>query len=98
MKIIECPINGPRPIQEFHFGGEVRSMPDPAAVTDEEWASYVFNRRGEPSVKREWWYHLASGTGFIAERDNCSDEVIKTYLYDPDSDNADADVTESPNG
>ena len=24
MKIIRCPINGPRPLQEFHFGGEVR--------------------------------------------------------------------------
>ena len=23
MKIIICPINGPRPIQEFHFGGEM---------------------------------------------------------------------------
>jgi sarcosine oxidase subunit delta len=81
MKILECPINGPRPIQEFHFGGEVRSLPDSSTATDEQWAGYVFNRQGEPGVKREWWYHIASGTWFIAERDNRTDEILRTYLY-----------------
>ncbi len=52
MKILECPVNGPRPIQEFLFGGEVREMPDPASVGDEQWAEYVFNRRGEPGIKK----------------------------------------------
>lgn len=56
-------------------------MPDAATVTDEEWADYVFNRSGEPGIKREWWYHMPSGTWFIAERDNCRDEFIRTYLY-----------------
>ena len=81
MKIIPCPINGPRPAQEFEFGGELRPMPDPAAATDEEWADYVFHRAGEPAVKREWWYHVPSGTWFIAERDNRTDVFLKTYLY-----------------
>lgn len=81
MKIIPCPINGPRPAQEFVFGGEVRAMPDPAKVGDAVWADYVFNRNGEPSVKREWWYHLASGTWFIAERDNTTDQITRTYLH-----------------
>ena len=82
MKIIHCPINGPRPAQEFAFGGEFRPMPDPDRTGDDAWADYVFNRSGEPGIKREWWYHLASGTWFIAERDNRSDEFIRTYLYD----------------
>ena len=81
MKLINCPINGPRPLQEFHFGGEVRTAPEAAAATDAEWADYVFNRRGEPGVKREWWYHVPSGTWFIAERDNRTDEFLQTYLY-----------------
>ena len=85
MKIINCPINGPRPIQEFHYGGEVRAMPDLDAVSDQQWADYVFNRSGEPGVKREWWYHIASGTWFIAERDNCTDEVRRTYLFDAEA-------------
>jgi sarcosine oxidase subunit delta len=81
MKIIHCPVNGPRPIQEFQYGGEMRDMPDPDRASDEQWADYVFNRSGEPGIKREWWYHVASGTWFIAERDNVSDQFIRTYLY-----------------
>lgn len=84
MKILHCPINGPRPIQEFAFGGEVREMPTPSTATDAQWADYVFNREGQPAVKREWWYHLASSTWFIAERDNVTDEIKRTYLYNRD--------------
>ena len=81
MKIINCPINGPRPLQEFHFGGEVRAMPVQTATSDADWADYVFNRNGEPGVKKEWWYHVPSGTWFVAERDNRSDEFLRTYLF-----------------
>ncbi|HVX11532.1 MAG TPA: sarcosine oxidase subunit delta [Pirellulales bacterium] len=81
MKLLTCPVNGPRPLSEFAFGGEVRMQPDPESCSDEAWADYVFNRAGEPGVRREWWYHLASGTWFIAERDNLSDIVVRTYLY-----------------
>jgi len=82
MKILTCPINGPRPLQEFSFGGEVRPMPDANTSTDKAWADYVFNRAGEPGVKKEWWYHIASGTWFIAERDTLKDQFVRTYLYD----------------
>ena len=81
MKILHCPVNGPRPIQEFQFGGEVRDIPEPSQCSDQEWLNYVFNRAGEPAVKREWWYHIASNTWFIAERDNVTDEILKTYLW-----------------
>lgn len=80
MKLLTCPINGPRPLSEFVFGGEVRNMPE-ASVSDAAWAGYVFNRTGEPGVRREWWYHVASGTWFVAERDNLKDEFVRTYLY-----------------
>ena len=59
-------------------------MPDAAAASDEGWADYIFNRAGEPGVRCEWWYHLASGTWFVAERDNLNDEFVRTYLYGSD--------------
>jgi sarcosine oxidase, subunit delta len=65
MKILTCPVNGPRPVSEFAFGGEVRPMPDAATCSDGEWADYVFNR---------------SGTWFFAERDTVADRVIRTWL------------------
>jgi len=82
VKILTCPVNGSRPIQEFSYGGEVRAMPDPKGIGDEAWADYVFNRSGEPGIQREWWYHIASNTWFIAERDTISDEFIRTYLWE----------------
>jgi sarcosine oxidase subunit delta len=81
MKILTCPINGPRPMSEFAYGGELREMPDPASVTDAEWTDYVFNRNSLPGVKHEWWCHTSSGVWFIAERDTVSDAVLRTFLY-----------------
>ena len=82
MKILHCPINGARPLQEFHYGGEVRDMPDPQECDDGQWAEYVFHRSGEPGIKREWWYHLPSGVWFVAERNNRTDEILRTYLWE----------------
>lgn len=47
-----CPVNGPRAISEFAYGGEIRAMPDPATCSDDAWADYIFNRNGSPGVKR----------------------------------------------
>jgi sarcosine oxidase subunit delta len=80
MKLLRCPVNGVRPIAEFAYGGELREMPDPDSCSDEQWAAYVFNRNGAPGVKKEWWYHVPSGTWFIAERETRLDHVIETYL------------------
>lgn len=81
MKLLNCPLNGPRPVLEFAFGGELRPMPDPDRASDLEWADYVWNRNGAPGVKREWWCHVPSGYWFIAERDTSRDIVIATYPY-----------------
>lgn len=81
MKMMNCPINGARPISEFICGGEVRSMPEPQIVDDQKWAEYVFNRTGVPGIKQEWWCHTPSNTWFIVERNTLTDEVLRTYLY-----------------
>jgi sarcosine oxidase subunit delta len=85
MKLMTCPINGARPVAEFSYGGVLRPMPDPAAVSDDEWADYVFNRDNAPGVKREWWRHVPSNTWFIAERDTERDVVLRTYLHGEES-------------
>ena len=85
MKIIHCPVNGPRPLQEFYFGGQFRAVPPSEqedAMTDAEWSDYAFNRDGSPGIQKEWWYHTPSGTWFIAERDIVTDAFVRTYLFD----------------
>jgi sarcosine oxidase subunit delta len=80
MKIMTCPVNGARPVSEFTYWGEMRTIPDPQTSTDDEWADYVFCRNGAAGIKKEWWCHTSSNTWFIVERDTAKDRVIRTYL------------------
>jgi sarcosine oxidase subunit delta len=79
MKIMPCPLNGPRNISEFVCRGEVVDMPDPNRCSDAEWADYVFMENNQPGVVREWWCHVATAYWFIAERNIVTDEIIRTY-------------------
>jgi len=79
MKIMHCPLNGPRNISEFVWGGEVREEPDPSRSSDAEWAEYVFLHDNHPAVVREWWLHAPTAYWFIAERNTLTDEVLRTY-------------------
>ena len=79
MKIMTCPLNGPRNISEFAWGGEVKAMPDPTTCSDDEWAEYVFLENNTAGVVREWWCHLPTTYWFIAERNTLTDEILRTY-------------------
>ncbi len=79
MKIIHCPLNGPRNISEFAYGGEVEAMPDPVSCSGDEWAEYIFMSDNPAGLVREWWLHVATAYWFIAERNTVTDEIIKTY-------------------
>jgi sarcosine oxidase subunit delta len=79
MKLMNCPVNGTRPISEFVCWGETRPEP-PDMCSDETWADYVFNRNGAPGTKTEWWCHTPSNTWFLAMRDTEADHVSRTWL------------------
>ena len=61
MQLIECPWCGPREETEFHYGGEahVAYPEDPQALTDEQWAHYVFFRSNPKGLFAERWSHSA---------------------------------------
>ena len=79
MKMIDCPLTGPRPASEFVCGGEVQQVADPTAHDDTEWADYLFQYNNLAGVVREWWFHTPTASWFIAERDTTSDEFLRTY-------------------
>lgn len=79
MKLLNCPLNGPRNIAEFAYGGEVEPMPDPARCSGKQWAEYIFMSENPAGVVREWWFHTATAYWFIAERNTVTDEIIRTY-------------------
>ena len=79
MKIMPCPLNGPRNISEFICGGEVIVEPDPDSASPGDWADYLFMRDNPAGLVREWWFHVPTSFWFIAERDTTTDEVLRTY-------------------
>ncbi len=79
MKLMHCPMNGPRNISEFVYGGEVIEMPEPDNCSDQEWADYIFMENNSKGVVYEWWMHVPTSYWFIAERNTETDEIVKTF-------------------
>jgi sarcosine oxidase, subunit delta len=82
MKLLTCPMNGPRNIDEFRSLGPLRQAPDAAAASDTDWAWYLFRADNRRGVVVEWWRHVPSNFFFLAERDVVSNEIIRTYTPD----------------
>jgi sarcosine oxidase, subunit delta len=78
MKIMVCPLNGPRNISEFVWAGDVKAMPDPLVCTDADWADFLFMEDNIAGVVDEWWLHAPSNYWFIARRNTLTDEIIAT--------------------
>jgi len=79
MKIMNCPLNGPRNISEFACFGPVHDSIDPAAASDADWSHSLFFLDNRAGVIREWWRHTPSNYFFIAERNTVTDEILATY-------------------
>ena len=61
MQLITCPWCGPREEIEFSYGGQagIAYPDDPSALTDEQWAQFVFFRENPKGVFVERWSHTA---------------------------------------
>lgn len=59
MLSIPCPHCGERDETEFRYGGQagVAYPADPLALTDEQWAEYVFMRDNPKGWFAERWFH-----------------------------------------
>jgi sarcosine oxidase subunit delta len=80
--LIPCPYCGARPEIEFRYGGEAHIVrpADPAAVSDEAWAEFLYFRTNPKGPHAERWYHLhGCGRFFNAIRDTASDRFVASY-------------------
>ena len=76
MKIIRCPLNGPRPADEFVCRGQA-AAPPAVDAGETAWSEYLYF----PDPGRrvwEWWLHAPSGHWFAALRDIERDEILET--------------------
>lgn len=79
MKLMTCPMNGPRNIAEFQYLGPVRAAPAPEAASDADWARYLFGAPNARDFALEWWRHTPSNYVFLAERHLGTGELRRTF-------------------
>jgi heterotetrameric sarcosine oxidase delta subunit len=85
---IPCPNCGLRTSQEFRFGGEYHTRPDPT-VTEREWAHYLYARKNVAGPQKEWWFHrYGCRKWFLAIRDTTNNAVLETFWPDAIRDDA----------
>ena len=78
MILLPCPWCGDRDEVEFSYGGEagIRYPDDPAALTDEEWARYLFFRDNPRGAFPERWVHThGCRRWFELTRDTVTHEI-----------------------
>lgn len=79
---IKCPWCGLRDETEYRYGGQahIPYPEDPSALSDEEWARYLFFRDNPKGPFAERWVHsLGCRKWFNAVRDTRTYEVLAVY-------------------
>jgi sarcosine oxidase, subunit delta len=82
MLLIPCPWCGEREETEFRCGGEahIARPRQPQALSDGEWADYLFMRTNPKGVHFERWRHLhGCGRWFNLARDTVSEGILAVY-------------------
>jgi sarcosine oxidase, subunit delta len=80
MLLITCPHCGPRDETEFTYGGEagIAYPADPDALSDPEWAEYLFVRSNHRGPLAERWCHTSGcRRWFDVVRDTVTQEFGK---------------------
>jgi len=80
--LIPCPWCGERDETEFGYGGEahIERPKEPEALSDEEWADYLFMRANPKGAHRERWVHsLGCRRWFNMVRDTANNRIIAVY-------------------
>jgi len=79
---IDCPWCGLRDEAEFSYGGEAHIVrpPEPATLSDAEWAEYLFMRSNTKGLFLERWNHAhGCRRWFNAKRNTATNQFGTTY-------------------
>ena len=82
MFLITCPWCGEREESEFTYGHEahIARPEDPSALSDEEWADYLFMRKNPKGPHLERWVHTAGcRRWFNVQRNTHTNAIMAIY-------------------
>jgi sarcosine oxidase subunit delta len=78
MHWLDCPRCGRRPLDEFSFGGERRSVPDTIVDRDERDFDEVWVFENPDGIATERWFHAAGCRRWLTvRRDTSVDHVVE---------------------
>ena len=83
---ITCPWCGPRPVEEFTYGGDAtKARPkNPDDAGRGEWLDFVFYRENVAGLHEEYWQHVAGCRAWlVAERDTTTHAFGRIVLARP---------------
>ena len=101
MLLIPCPFCGERDETEFHCGGEAHIMrpKQPGALSDDQWADYLFMRTNPKGVHFERWRHVhGCGRWFNVARGTRSDRILRVYPIGAPRPSVEAPAPDAPGG
>jgi heterotetrameric sarcosine oxidase delta subunit len=101
MFLIRCPYCGERDISDFAYGGEahIARPVSSEAMSDAEWAGYVFLRTNPKGIFAERWNHQAGcRRWFNAIRNTATDEFLAVYRIGERRSDVTADLPPTPSG
>ncbi len=84
MLIIDCPWCGTREQTEFSYHGEAHIVrpKDPDALSDTEWADYLFFRKNPKGVHFERWMHASGCRRFFnMARHTVTGQIYGSYKF-----------------
>jgi sarcosine oxidase, subunit delta len=82
MLLISCPYCGPRPENEFRYGGEAHIIRprQPTDLDDGAWMDFLYMRSNPKGIHYERWRHFNGCARFFnCVRDTVSDRTLATY-------------------
>ena len=82
MMLIDCPFCGPRAELEFTCGGEshIARPANQEAMSDAEWADYLFMRKNPKGLHYERWNHARGCRRWLnVARDTVTHRISKIY-------------------
>jgi sarcosine oxidase, subunit delta len=101
MLLITCPWCGTRDQSEFSYGGQahIARPAENAAMTDQQWAEFVFLRDNPKGLFNERWMH-ASGCRkwFNAVRNTATDQFLTVYKPGDPRPEVTAELPKTPSG
>ncbi len=101
MFLIRCPWCGERDQSEFAYGGEahIARPPRSEAMSDAEWAGYVFLRNNPKGVHAERWVHSAGCRRWLNMlRNTATDDILAIYRIGEPRPDVAASLPATPSG